>query len=330
MTRVISDAIKTVKVIIKQAWADVSVPGIARIGREELALNSVELSPRMGSEVKISKAELVGGAHAGAIRALLDARGVLLFRGLHPSDDELRAIARTLGDLRIGASKRGADGATLREGDEGLLKVSLDEKINPDYAKFLIGNHLWHMDGTYEEIPPLATLFTPYKLSREGGDTMFANTYAAYEDLPADEQERLGKLRVMHTMQAGLFPAKRNCTPEEFAVWSSYPQRSYPLVWHHRSGRKSLVLSTSAAYVEGMHPAESHDLLQQLMAYATQEKYTYRHKWQMGDLVIWDNTGAMHRVLPYDMESGREFHRCTLNGEEPISAPRAEPARQTA
>lgn len=285
-----------------------------------MAFTSINLSPRMGSEVKIAKADLVGGTYAAELRAMLDRRGVLLFRGLAPDDDDLRAIARTLGDLRIGSSKRGADGKTLTEGDEGLLKVSLDPDVNPEYARFLIGNHLWHMDGTYEEIPPLATLFTPYRLSREGGDTMFANTYAAYEDLPASEKAELETLRVVHSMQAALFPAKRDCTPEEFAVWASYPQRSHPLVWRHRSGRKSLVLSTSGAYVEGMHPADSHDLLERLMAHATQDKYVYRHKWQLGDMVIWDNTGAMHRVMPFDKESGREFHRCTLNGEEPVTA----------
>lgn len=285
-----------------------------------MAFTSLDLSPRMGSEVKIAKADLVSGASAAELRALLDQRGVLLFRGLAPDDRELRDIARTLGDLRIGSSKRGADGKTLTEGDDGLLKVSLDPDVNPEYARFLIGNHLWHMDGTYEEIPPLATLFTPYKLSREGGDTMFANTYAAYEDLPAGEKAETENLRVVHSMQAALFPAKRDCTPDEFAVWCSYPQRSHPLVWRHRSGRKSLVLSTSGAYVEGMHPADSHDLLERLMAHATQDKYVYRHKWQLGDMVIWDNTGAMHRVMPFDKESGREFHRCTLNGEEPVTA----------
>jgi alpha-ketoglutarate-dependent taurine dioxygenase len=285
-----------------------------------MTLSSVELSPRMGSQVQISKVDLINGLYAKEIRALLDQRGVLLFRGAAPSDNELRSIARTLGDLRIGSVKRGADGKTLTEGEEGLLKVSLDEKVNPEYARFLIGNHLWHMDGTYEEIPPLATLFTPYRLSKTGGDTMFSNTYAAFEDLPEEEKTKFESLRVVHTMQAALFPAKRDCTPEEFAVWSSYPQRSHPLVWHHKSGRKSLVLSTSGAYVEGMHPSESHDLLQRLMAHATQDKYVYRHKWQLGDLVIWDNTGAMHRVQPFDKESGREFHRFTLNGEEPITA----------
>ncbi len=285
-----------------------------------MTLKSADLAPRMGSVVEIAKPALLSGEYAQDIRALLDQRGILLFRGVHPSDAELRTIARTLGDLRLGESKRGADGVTLKEGEEGVLKVSLDPKVNPDYARFLLGNHLWHMDGTYEEIPPFATLFTPYRLSREGGDTMFASTYAAYEDLPAAEQARLEGLSVVHMMQAGLFPVMRNCTPEQFAVWNSYPTRTYPLVWHHRSGRKSLVLSTSGAFVEGMHPAESHDLLQRLMAHATQDKYVYRHKWQMGDLVVWDNTGAMHRVMPFDSESGREFHRCTLNGEEPIRA----------
>lgn len=285
-----------------------------------MTLSCVDLSPRMGSEIKISKADLLNGADAAEIRKVLDQRGVLLFRGIAPNDEELRTLARTLGDLRLGAAKRSGDGRTLNEGDQGVMKISLDAKVNPDYARFLPGNHLWHMDGTYEEIPPLATLFTPFRLSKTGGDTCFANTYAAFEDLPASEQAELEKLRVVHTMQAALFPVMRDCTPEEFAIWHSYPQRSHPLVWHHRSGRKSLVLSTSAAWVEGMHPAESHDLLERLMRHATQPKYIYRHKWQLGDLVIWDNTGAMHRVLPFDKESGREFHRCTLNGEEPIRA----------
>lgn len=283
-------------------------------------LETIDLTPHIGSELKIDKAALLGGDHAAEIRTLLAKRGALVVRGAHLSDEELRTVARTLGDLRIGGQKRASDGKVLSEGDGGVLKVSLDPEVNPEYARFLPGNFLWHMDGTYEEVPPFATLFMPYRLSREGGDTMFASTYAAFEDLPAEEQARLEKLRAVHTMSAALFPSMRQCTPEEFAVWASYPERSHPLVWQHKSGRKSLVLSTSAAWIEGMHPAESHNLLQQLMNHATQDKYTYRHKWREGDLAIWDNTGAMHRAMPYEANSVREFHRCTLNGEEPITA----------
>ncbi len=285
-----------------------------------MSLQSHDLTPLIGSQVTLSKQDLLSGALRDEIRALLVTRGAIVIRGLHLNDDELRTAARTLGDLRLGSAKREADGKVLSEGEGGVLKVSLDPEINPEYARFLLGNHLWHMDGTYEEVPPFATLFTPFRLSRTGGETMFANCYAAYEDLPDDDKEFLGTLRAVHTMQAALFPSMRNCSPEDFAVWSSYPQRSHPLVWNHKSGRKSLVLSTSASWIEGMHPAESHDLLQRLMAHATQDKDTYSHSWQMGDLAIWDNTGTMHRVRPFDAESKREFHRCTLNGEEPIRA----------
>jgi alpha-ketoglutarate-dependent taurine dioxygenase len=167
-------------------------------------------------------------------------------------------------------------------------------------------------------MPPFATILTPRVLSETGGQTEFANNYAAYDDLPEEEKARLDRLKVVHTMQAALFPGKRDCTVEEFALWHTYPNREHPLVWQHQSGRKSLVLSTSGSHVVGMHPAESHDLLQRLMAHAAQPQYVYRHTWQMGDLLIWDNTGTMHRVLPFPEESGRQLHRFTLNGEEPV------------
>ena len=182
-------------------------------------LETIDLTPHIGSELKIDKAALLGGDHAAEIRTLLAKRGALVVRGAHLSDEELRTVARTLGDLRIGGQKRASDGKVLSEGDGGVLKVSLDPEVNPEYARFLPGNFLWHMDGTYEEVPPFATLFMPYRLSREGGDTMFASTYAAFEDLPAEEQTWLEKLRAVHTMSAALFPSMRQCTPEEFAAY---------------------------------------------------------------------------------------------------------------
>jgi len=286
-----------------------------------MALQTIPVTPLIGSQIVIGKDELLSGARRDEIRALLVDRGAVIIRDLHLSDEELRTVARSLGDLRLGTAKRGSDGKVLTEGEEGVLKVSLDPKVNPDYARFLFGNQLWHMDGTYsEKVPPFATMLTPYALSREGGDTLFANTYAAFEDLPADLQRRLEGYTVLHSLQAALFPAKQDVSAEEFAVWASYPTQVHPLVWQHGSGRKSLVLSTSCARIMELDATESHDLLQQLMAHATQDKFVYVHKWRMGDLAIWDNTGTMHRVLPFEEGSVREMHRCTLNGEEPITA----------
>ncbi|MDE2597778.1 MAG: TauD/TfdA family dioxygenase [Sphingomonadales bacterium] len=277
-----------------------------------MALASVELTERTGSELRVDKAALLSGEFVQDIRSLLVQRGVLIVRDIHFTDEEQRAFARSLGDLRLGTVKQ--------EGDEGLLKVTFDEKVNPEYAKFFFGSQLWHMDGTYEEVPPFATILTPRVLSETGGQTEFANNYAAYEDLPEAERTQLDRLKVIHTMQAALFPGKPDCTVEEFALWHSYPNREHPLVWQHRSGRKSLVLSTSASHITGMHPAESRYLLQRLMVHAAQPRYVYRHNWRMGDLLIWDNTGTMHRVLPFPPESGRQLHRFTLNGEEGVTA----------
>ena len=93
-----------------------------------------------------------------------------------------------------------------------------------------------------------------------------------------------------------------------------------PLVWTHASGRKSLVLSSTAVRIEGMARAEGDALLARLAEHATRPTYVYRHRWRMGDVLLWDNTGTIHRVLPFDMASGRRLHRVTLLGEESLRA----------
>jgi alpha-ketoglutarate-dependent taurine dioxygenase len=282
------------------------------VQEQSMTIEAIDLQPRIGAELKLSKEALLSGRHAQELRALLVQRGVLIMRDINLSDDEQRQFARAMGDLRLGTVKK--------EGEEGLMKVTLNAKENPEYAQFFFGSQLWHMDGTYEEVPPFATILTPRILANRGGDTEFTNNYATYEDLPEEQKPWLDTLQVVHTMQAALFPAKPDCSPEEFALWCSYPARTHPLVWHHKSGRKSLVLSTSASHIVGMHPAESRDLLTRLMAHATRPQYVYRHKWRMGDMLMWDNTGTMHRVLPFDEASNRQLHRFTLNGEEPVTA----------
>ena len=102
-------------------------------------------------------------------------------------DDEQRAFTQTLGKLRLGTVKA--------EGEQGLMKVTHDRKENPVYAEFFPGTFFWHFDGPYEEVPPFATVLTPRVLSETGGNTEFANTYAAYEDLPDDEKAFLDTLQ---------------------------------------------------------------------------------------------------------------------------------------
>ena len=89
-----------------------------------------------------------------------------------------------------------------------------------------------------------------------------------------------------------------------------------PLVWSHRSGRKSLVLGCTAYQVTDMDFKAGTELLVKLREWATQPEFVYRHEWTVGDTVIWDNTGTMHRAIPYDPDCGRMMHRTKLEGEE--------------
>jgi hypothetical protein len=95
------------------------------------------------------------------------------------------------------------------------------------------------------------------------------------------------------------------------------------MVWHHRSGGKSLILAHTIKTIDGLDQAESDALLKRLMAWAERPEYIYSHHWQAGDLLIWDNTGTMHRVVPFDLACGRELDRVTLLGEENPSPARS-------
>jgi len=174
------------------------------------------------------------------------------------------------------------------------------------------------VDGSTQDKPYLGTMLRPVKLADEGGQTEFCNTYAAYDDLPDEEKEAYENLRVVHSMERSLWFVYPEPSYEQVQAWQQVPTKSCPLVWTHQSGRKSLLLGATADYVEGMSPEESRKLLVRLREWATQPKFVYRHEWQAGDLVIWSNTGTMHRALPYAADSGRLMIRTTLAGEESL------------
>ena len=289
-----------------------------------MALKTVKLTPRIGTEIIAdAKTLLGGGAVAAEIRALLEERGVLVVRGLNLDDKQQLAFAKTLGAVRLGNVRKTTEEggvAVGKESEDGIFKVTFDKAENPLYAEYLIGSFCWHMDGTWEDVPPLASILTPRILSPTGGQTEFTNTYAAYEDLPDTDKKLLEGLKIIHTMEANYREVVPNPTPQQVKDWHSYPNKIHPLVWRHRSGRKSLALSSSAAQIVGLSEKDGEALLRRLWAWVTQPQYIYQHQWKMGDMLIWDNTGTMHRVLRYDLDCGRRLHRVTLDGEEALAA----------
>jgi alpha-ketoglutarate-dependent taurine dioxygenase len=274
-----------------------------------MTFNVTDLSPNIGSEVDLDREQLLSGQHADEIRRLLQDRGVLVFRDIDFSDEEMKAFATTIGDIEHGSSYQ-----------EGIFKVTFDPQHNPEGLTYLKGTLEWHIDRTDLDVPPLGSMLTPRVIAPEGGQTEFASMYAAYESLPDDEKRRLEGLEVEHRAEAAISKRVENPTPEQVAMWRRNPPKRHPMVWHHRSGRKSLLLGCTASRIVGMDEKESDVLLAELMEWSERPEFVYRHEWQPGDLVIWDNTGTMHRVLPFDENCGRRLHRVTLEGVESIKA----------
>lgn len=270
-----------------------------------MSLEAVKIKDRIGSEIHCDPADLLSVEVARELRELLVQRGVLVFKELNFTDEQQVALAGMMGTLR-------------QEGSGGIYKIALDRKVN-ERGDYLKGSFLWHMDGTHDTTPVFASLLTGVVLSSTGGQTEFANSYAAYESLPEETRERLEGLRVVHSVETSMGRAGIEATPENLDYWRSIPDQTHSLVWTHKSGRRSLVIGCHASHIEGMDRAEGEQLLQELLDWTTRPENVYRHEWTPGDMLIWDNTGVLHRAEPYPLDCGRLMHRTTLVGEEAFS-----------
>lgn len=266
--------------------------------------HTTALSPYLGVEVTDVEDLLDDTVIARCMEAL-KWRGVLLIRGLNLDDDAQLTFSRKLG-------------VVVAPGGREIFKVTLDPSKNPA-AEYLKGTFHWHLDGTTDEIPIKATMLTARHVAMVGGGTEFASTYAAFENLPPQDRKRYEDLRVVHSFEASQRLVKPDPTEAELAAWRGLRPQEVSLVWKRRDGRTSLVIGATADHIVGMKPAESRALLDELLAWSTQERFSYAHSWQVGDLVIWDNTGMLHRALPYDASSERTLHRTTITGDEAFS-----------
>jgi alpha-ketoglutarate-dependent taurine dioxygenase len=270
------------------------------------------LSPRIGAQAMMQPQELLQPAFGAECLEALERYGVLLFPQISLTDEQQVAFSTLLGEpMKQGAPR--PDGSR-----DVMFKVTLDPKQN-EAAEYLKGTVYWHIDGATDDIPARATLLTGRRLSKIGGQTEFSNAYAAYDDLPEAERKYYESLRVVHSLEAANRLTKPNPSDQELAIWRRGGSKEHPLVWRHRTGRKSVVLGATVDHIVGMSDADSRALVAKLTDHSTRRDIVYSHEWQVGDLVIWDNCGTMHRVIPYDAASGRMMHRTTLQGVEAIA-----------
>jgi alpha-ketoglutarate-dependent taurine dioxygenase len=275
-------------------------------------LTITKLTDSVGAEVAgLDPGSLASDATSSdAILDALEDSGVLVFRGLGLDPEAQVAFCRRLGEV-----DHSSDG---HHPVAGIYPITLNPAKNSS-AAYLKATFDWHIDGCTpmgDECPQKATILSAVQVAEWGGETEFANSYAAYEALTPEEQDRFGNLRVVHSLEASQRRVTPNPSAEQLARWRSRRIHEHPLVWTHRSGRKSLVLGASADYVVGMDLEQGRALLDELLERATAKVYS--HSWSVGDTVIWDNRGVLHRAAPYDPDSSREMLRTTVLGNEPI------------
>ncbi len=180
------------------------------------------------------------------------------------------------------------------------------------------GNYYWHSDKSYHDVPSLLTMLHGVEIPPKGGETQFANTALAYAALDAATQSRLTGLRAVHSWERSRVQSRSLPATEEQK--RERPPVDHPIVRiHPDTGAKVLYLGNHASHVLGWPEDEGRALLRWLEAFATQAEFVYSHRWQPGDLVLWDNRCTVHRALRHEaMEQHRRvLHRTVVKGTVP-------------
>lgn len=254
--------------------------------------------------------------HEPALLQAWSRHPVLVFRGQQLDDASHGDFAARLGapaifsdaagDARIyGSANVDGMGHLLPEGDER--------------ATLLRMNWHWHVDGCYRDRPNKAVVLRAIEVPGEGGDTLFADLRLACASLPGTLRSRIGGCLCLHSFAHMI----RCCgmpdiSPDEA---EGLPHACHPLVWRRADGSESLFLSPPyMSSIDGLGSDETRALVDELARWATQERFVYRHRWQAGDVLVWDNRWTMHRVSPYDLSRHRRVMRgATLLGDEAVT-----------
>jgi len=262
---------------------------------------------------------------AAVIDAGMDRYAVLVFRRDAPvSTQQQIAFTKNFGELE-GEYRQITSPEGVRLDSPNLIDIS---NLGPNdrileredrRRQYNLGNRLWHSDSSYKKIPARYSLLHAHAVPPEGGDTQFADMRAAYDMLPANTKALVEDLVCLHSRVLSKGALGFAFTEQELIDFA--PVRQRLVRTHPKTGRKSLFLSSHGARIEGWETPEAMMLLRELTEHATQREFVYAHKWQVGDLVMWDNRTTMHRATRFDdLAYRRDMRRTTVtDGVETIA-----------
>jgi alpha-ketoglutarate-dependent 2,4-dichlorophenoxyacetate dioxygenase len=267
-----------------------------------MPINATPVQENFGAEV--TGVDLTMPVHRESmawIEEMLNRYAVLIFPDQPVNDEQQIALTRLFGPLESNPGYAGGKMFRREEvadftnvaGDNSLMRAD-DPRRN-----FNIANQLWHTDSSFKHVPAKYSLLSAREISPVGGQTEFADLRSAYDALPDERKQELEGLIAEHS----IFYSRSQIGFGAFnaEIHDRFPPVNQMMVRRHSgSSRKTLYLAAHASHVVGWPIEQGRRLIRDLIDFATQPQFVYRHRWRLADLVIWDNRCTMHRGRPYD------------------------------
>ena len=274
-------------------------------------LTAAPLSPAIGAEiVGLDLRAPLDDVQFEVILRAWHHHCVLLFRNQHlEAEDQLRFAGR------FGELSKVINNHSKNSGHPSVMLVSNIRKDGQLIGGLPDGEMYFHSDQCYVERPIKATTLYAIELPRQGGNTLFANMYLAYETLPADVQRQIAGLKAMNVYDYDNNPTMRGSTIRE-----GVPHYAHPIVrTHPDTGRKALFVNRLMTdHILDVPRAESDRLLGFLFDHQEQRRFVYEHVWSPGDLMLWDNRCSLHARTDFDPRERRLLRRVAILGEKPF------------
>jgi alpha-ketoglutarate-dependent 2,4-dichlorophenoxyacetate dioxygenase len=281
-----------------------------------MALEVRPLHADFGVEIlSVDLSKPLQGPQFADIEMAVERYSVVLFRAQTLDDDSQLAFSRRFGALEYGHVAYGRDGSIEYVGHIG--NIDKDGTRLPSKHKqvvFSTGNEMWHSDSSFREVPARHSISYAYEVTPEGGELEFVSTRPAYRRLPLDLKETIASLVAIHDYTYSRSKVGKDVVSSSLAA--SLPPVPQKLVRRNpRTGEKNYYVGSHARSIEGWRDEEARALLDDLVARATALEYRYQHRWQVGDLLIWDNRCVLHRGMPYDADRyRRRMHQTRVAG----------------
>ena len=273
-----------------------------------------------GAEIACDLALDINEATFREIEAAFHDNIVVVFRRQNLSNERQIEFSRRFGELEVHIVKK-----YLLPGYPEILLISNIRDERGEHIGLADAGFTWHSDTSYRRRPSRCSLLYAKEVPQRGGqplgDTVFANAIAAYEALPERMKKRLAGLKAIHRYSARRRVADSPRPKLTQAQLDETPDIAHPIVrTHPYTGRKSLYVTAGECVgIEGMPEEEGVDLIAELDAHCVRPEFLYRHKWQVGDLLMWDNTSSMHlAICDYALPERRLMHRTTVIGTVPF------------